>query len=121
MVKDLTLNADNMIDYSTGTHSLVKYGADSLEATNSAKLIATAIAPDTLGGGRVLGCRWQPGVETYPGSGMVPVSPWTYMAVSGSSSTSNGLQMLLNEVEANTMQAERQKKLFLYPEVIVYM
>ena len=67
----LPLDADNMVDYSTGTHSLVKYGADSLEATTSAKLIATAIAPDTLGGGRVLACRFAAGVETYPGSGMI--------------------------------------------------
>ena len=93
------LNADSMIDYSTATHSLVKYGADSLEATTSAKLLATAIAPDTLGGGRVLACRFQAGVETYPGSGMIPTSVWSYIALSGFSLTSNGLQMCLNETE----------------------
>jgi DNA-binding response OmpR family regulator len=111
MAKDLDLNAENMIDYSTGTHSLVKYGADSLEVTNSAKLIATAIAPDTLGGGRVLACRWQPGNETYPGSGMVPTNVWTYMAVSGSSLSNNGMQMLINEIEANTIQDEAAKEI----------
>lgn len=111
MAKDLDLDAQNMIDYSTATHSLVQYGADSLEATTGAILIATAIAPDSLGGGWVLACRFPAGVETYPGSGMTPVSTWTYLAVSGSSSTSNGLQMLLNEAEANTMQDESTKEI----------
>ena len=53
VAKGLMLNADSTIDYSAGTHSLVKYGADSLEATSSAKLLATSIAPDTL---EVIGC-----------------------------------------------------------------
>ena len=41
IVRGLYLKGDS-IDYSTATHSLVKYGADSLEATSSAKLLATA-------------------------------------------------------------------------------
>ena len=97
--KDLALDAEQMIDYSTATHSFVKYGADSLEATHSAKLLATVIAPDTLGGGRVLAARWEAGVETYPESGMVPTNVWSYMAVSGESLTENGYKMMLNEVE----------------------
>ncbi len=95
----LPMDADSLVDYSTATHSLVKYGADSLERTSSAKLLATVIAPDTLGGGRVLAARWPAGVETYPGSGMIPANIWSYMAVSGGFTlTDNGLQMFFNEV-----------------------
>ena len=115
------LDADKMVDYSTGTHSLVKYGADSLEATCSAKLLATAIAPDTLGGGRVLACRFAAGEETYPGSGMSPVSTWTYMAVSGSSSTPNGIQMLLNEASMQTSQDEGKTIIFVTQDDSLYI
>ena len=97
----LPMDSDSLVDYSTATHSLVKYGADSLERTSSAKLLATVIAPDTLGGGRVLAARWPAGVETYPGSGMMPANIWSYMAVSGGFTlTDNGLQMFFNEVNS---------------------
>jgi hypothetical protein len=104
--KGIALDADQMVDYSTATHSLVKFGADSLEATHNAKLLATVIAPDSLGGGRVLAARWEAGVETYPGSGMTPTNMWSYLAVSGFTLTDNGFKMMLNEIEYLANQYE---------------
>ena len=113
MVRGLSLTGDS-IDYSTATHSLVKYGADSLEATSSATLLATALAPDTLGGGRVLACRFQAGVETYPGSGMIPTSLWSYIALSGFAVTDNGLQMIFNEAETLLKMSQENKKKIIF-------
>ncbi len=113
IVRGLSLTGDS-IDYSTATHSLVKYGADSLEATSSATLLATALAPDTLGGGRVLACRFQAGVETYPGSGMIPTSLWSYIALSGFAVTDNGLQMIFNEAETLLKMSQENKKKIIF-------
>ena len=80
----------------------------------SAKLLATAIAPDTLGGNRVLACRWKAGVETYPESGMIPTSIWSYIALSGFSLTDNGLQMCVNEMETLLKMSNPDKKKIIF-------
>ena len=62
----------------------------------------------------MLACRFHAGVETYPGSGMIPISVWTYMAVSGFSSTRNGLEMCFNEAEYLLSHASNSGKKIIF-------
>jgi hypothetical protein len=77
-------SSDNKMDYMTWFYDYVAYGVDSFATTNNGKLLASIVDADTTeANGNVLAVRWEPGVETYDGSGVTPQSFRTYIQMGG--------------------------------------
>ena len=109
----VTINpADSTMDYMTWFYDYIAYGQDSFPATNSGKLLAYITQADTArANGNVLMARWEPFVETYPGSGVAPVAYRSYLQMGGDDKstpykvknfaqwTDDSYQLMLNEMK----------------------
>jgi hypothetical protein len=72
--------ADSTMDYMTWFYDYLDYSVDSFAAQNNGKLLAYITDADTArANGNVLAVRWAPGVETYPGSGIIPAGWRSYI------------------------------------------
>jgi hypothetical protein len=72
--------ADSTMDYMTWFYDYLEYNADTFAANNNGKLLAYITDADTArANGNVLAARWAPGVETYPGSGIIPAGWRSYI------------------------------------------
>ena len=101
---------DGKMDYMTWFYDYLSYGADTFATTNNGTLLASIVDADTLrANGNVLMARWEPGVETYAGSGITPASYRTYMQIGGDDSsdpkkinyaqyTPASFQVMVNEI-----------------------
>ena len=101
---------DGKMDYMTWFYDYLAYGVDTFATTNNGKLLASIVDADTAeANGNVLMARWEPGVETYAGSGVTPASYRTYMQMGGDDSsdpkkinyiqyTPASFQVMLNEI-----------------------
>lgn len=115
ILSGVTLDADSSVLYYLDNTALMDYGADSLEATTGWELVATC---DSIGGASniVAIARLPKGVESYPESGFIPSSDWTWMTkgeandagLSNNEMTDAGKQIYLNEIER--LIAESKKK-----------
>lgn len=110
--KGVTINgADSTMDYMTWFYDYIAYGADTFSTTNNGKLLASIINADTARAeGNVLAARWKPGVETYPGSGIVPMGYRTYIQMGADDNhspkyynynqyTAESYKLILNEAD----------------------
>jgi hypothetical protein len=103
--------ADSTVDYMTWFYDYMGCGQDSFATTNNGKLLAYITQADTArANGNVLMARWEPFVETYPGSGVSPVAYRSYMQIGGDDQSSpkvknfaqwtdDSYQVLLNEMK----------------------
>ena len=102
--------ADSTMDYLTWFYDYIAYGVDTFAATNNGKALASIINADTVrANGNLLAARWQPFIETWPGSGHIPNGYRSYIqmgADDGSSPkvfnypqfTGDSYQLILNEI-----------------------
>ena len=114
MFKDLTIPGDSLVDVLSDSYCLIDYDASLFGSLDNVKLLSSVSADSPeAGDGKVFSCRWDAGVETYPGSGMIPTNIWSYFGIGADFAkdaddnkivnyfafTDNGLKMWLNEVD----------------------
>jgi hypothetical protein len=108
----VTVNpADSTMDYMTWFYDYMGCGQDTFATTNNGKLLAYITDADTArANGNVLMVRWEPFVETYPGSGVSPVAYRSYMQMGGDDKSSPKVknfaqwtdasyQLMINEIK----------------------
>ncbi len=98
------------IGWMTWFYDYLAYGVDSFATTNNGKVLASIVDADTTAAnGNVLMARWEPGVETYDGSGITPKSYRTYLQMGADDKsdpkkinyaqyTDASFQVLVNEI-----------------------
>ncbi|MCF8358809.1 MAG: T9SS type A sorting domain-containing protein [Prolixibacteraceae bacterium] len=104
------VDADNRMDYMTWFYDYMGFGIDSFATTSNGKLLASIVDAETAeANGNVLAARWEPGVETYDGSGVIPQSYRTYIQMGADDKsdpkkmnyvqyTPESFRMILNEM-----------------------
>lgn len=101
---------DGKVGWMTWFYDYIAYGVDTFATTNNGKLLASVVDADTVeANGNVLMARWEPGVETYPNSGVTPKSYRTYLQMGADDKsdpkkinydqyTESSFQIILNEI-----------------------
>jgi hypothetical protein len=114
-LNNIVLANGDTIEYSTGSYTTIKFGADSFATQNNGKvLIQTNItgfsgSKAASGADAILMARWVPGVETYPGSKVIPASNWTYFGMGDDQKKIGGVTKITNFFQFT----EASKQLFL--------